>query len=284
VQAEPHLPPPTVPTTEALLLLQDTYRVERAQDVATTSTLTTLFTTSVAVLTLVGTALTLDVAWWMVAFLPLVPLPLLAWGAIVTNTVIARGYYIERVERELQDAAGRHSNEFAYPIGHRLAGHVWRGPRGNLAMGTTLGSVFVIYVAIVVASAARVWSHSWPLALVVGGLYLLVHLALTADYLLAFAPVGVGDLDLATPLDDRGPKTRFYRLVTRVGRDLLEVENRLRGLPAGAAAEVVREADEEQQQHEHQPDRGGPLVDGARDGAAAGGLDHRERDVPAVER
>ena len=44
-------------------------------------------------------------------------------------------------------------------------------------------------------------------------------------------------------------------------------------LAAAEAADVVREADEEQQQHERDPDRGDPLVDLAGDRAAADPLD-----------
>src|SRR3954464_6497969 len=56
------------------------------------------------------------------------------------------------------------------------------------------------------------------------------------------------------------------------------------GLAAVDAADVVRQADEEQQQDECDPDRGDPLVDLAAHGAAAHALDDRERDVAAVER
>src|SRR4051794_27412890 len=57
-----------------------------------------------------------------------------------------------------------------------------------------------------------------------------------------------------------------------------------RRLAAGQAADVVREPDDEEQQDERDPDRGDPLVDGARDRAAPDALDDREQDVSAVER
>src|SRR5207244_1448838 len=49
-------------------------------------------------------------------------------------------------------------------------------------------------------------------------------------------------------------------------------------------ADVVREADEEQEEHERDADRRDPLVDLPPDGAAADALDDRERDVAPVQR
>src|ERR671935_271746 len=59
---------------------------------------------------------------------------------------------------------------------------------------------------------------------------------------------------------------------------------RAASLPRGPAVQVVRERDEEHEQDQREADHGRPLVDLARDGAAADALDDREEDVPAVER
>src|SRR5438874_8706624 len=53
---------------------------------------------------------------------------------------------------------------------------------------------------------------------------------------------------------------------------------------ATEVADVVREADEEEQEHERDADRRDALVDLAAHRAPADPLDDRERDVPAVER
>src|ERR687892_1149886 len=53
---------------------------------------------------------------------------------------------------------------------------------------------------------------------------------------------------------------------------------------ASVPLDVVRETDDEEEQHEHDAHRGGVLVGLPRDGAAANRLRQRERDVPAVER
>src|SRR5947209_8131928 len=55
-------------------------------------------------------------------------------------------------------------------------------------------------------------------------------------------------------------------------------------LTALAAADVVRQPDEEEQQDERDPERGDLLVDLPLDRAAADALDDREGDVAAVER
>src|SRR5215204_5211947 len=52
----------------------------------------------------------------------------------------------------------------------------------------------------------------------------------------------------------------------------------------GQSPEVVREADEEQHDHEREPHEAGPLHDAERDRAPAHLLGHRPEDVTAVER
>src|SRR6266542_5819102 len=55
-------------------------------------------------------------------------------------------------------------------------------------------------------------------------------------------------------------------------------------LAAADAADVVREADEEEHQHEGDPDRADALVHLPADGLPPHRLEQREEDVPAVER
>src|SRR3712207_261211 len=74
--------------------------------------------------------------------------------------------------------------------------------------------------------------------------------------------------------------SRARVLERRAGGCPTHVGERLASQPV----DVVREADEEQEEHERDPDRGEALVGGARDRPAANGLDDRERDVAAVER
>ena len=66
--------------------------------------------------------------------------------------------------------------------------------------------------------------------------------------------------------------------------DVADPDRALRGHQLPSRSDVVREADEEEEQHDRYPDRRHPLVHLSADRLTAHSLDDRERDVPSVER
>src|SRR5207249_1484213 len=137
------------------------YEIERAEDAQTLSSITGLLTTAVGLLSLIGSALIVasraeDFPGWLLALLPFVPFPFIAYGAMYTHVLTVRGYLIDQYERELQTSDIR-AGTAPVPGTHLLLGRIWKGTRGNIAMGVTLVALLVMYLAILVGSFRYAW-------------------------------------------------------------------------------------------------------------------------------
>jgi hypothetical protein len=136
-----------------LEVLLKAYELERADDANTPSVIIALLTTSVGLLSLVGFALvnSSSIKPWIIAVLPLVPFPFIAFGAIFAHLVVFRGHYIDALERELHRRTDNwRVEDVAIPSGHHLMGRAWWSRRVNVG-------IWLMFIALAVLYGGIVW-------------------------------------------------------------------------------------------------------------------------------
>ena len=216
-------------TPQQCQILLTAYQSERAADVTTLGTMTALFATCVATLGLIGSAFAFagrgGLSGWVTPFIPLVPLPLIAWGAACVNVTIARGRLIDVYEDELKYVADMDLGGIPIPGGATMLGGWWQGPDGNVAMATGLTTLLVMYISIIAASAYESFGTNPVLGFLPSLVYCVVLYFLVRLYLRAFdAQISVERLaqrafGRTIAIGDRPtkqPKTTLYRLINRI--------------------------------------------------------------------
>jgi hypothetical protein len=177
-------------------LLVQAYVSERVYDAQTLSALTGVFATIIGVLSVVGSALAFGslhprgLVVLLLAFLPVIPLPFLAWGAQCANIITTRGEVIAMYEEALQDVFDMRLGEdrptgLPVPFGTALVSRAWWG-RGRWVMTLGLFVIAVMYLLILGVSAyyARQFRFVVLADLICGGGFYYILLA----YARAFFP------------------------------------------------------------------------------------------------
>jgi len=194
------------------------YEIERAADSQTLNSITALLTTAVGLLSLIGSALifasrTEDFPGWLLALLPFVPFPFIAYGAMYTHVLTVRGYLIDQYEQELQ-TSDIGTEPSPVPQTHILLGRIWKGTRGNIAMGVTLGVLLLMYIAILVGSFRYAWRTNPVIAAVSLAACATALTAVIGVYWFALLPERFVQREASRSPDDT--KTWLYRVLTAV--------------------------------------------------------------------
>jgi hypothetical protein len=144
-------------------LLMRLYAAERSDYQQGVTSMITVLLATTAVVVLVGTAFAAhDRLRWAVLFVPVVPLPLIAYAAIITCLANVRGYVIERYEREIRFEVARSSDSLlrglpAVPFGHSAVRRMWREWWVRCAIILAFIALTVMYAVVLVISAVYAW-------------------------------------------------------------------------------------------------------------------------------
>lgn len=136
-----------------LEVLLASYQAERAQDQSSWSASATLAATGIALLGTSGFAIAYagqGVPGWLIALLPIAPIPLFAIAVLMGNTAALRTRYLTRLEDALQEYAS--GVPFPVPAGYRLAVSAWHGRHGAIGQILIYVPFAGLYLALIVAS------------------------------------------------------------------------------------------------------------------------------------
>lgn len=90
---------------------------------------------------------------WLVALLPLPPLPLTAIAILQNNSVSLRGFYLRLLEQQLDDLVDVDVCPLRVPVGYRLGAQVWQGLAGRIGQAVIYVPLLGLYIVLVVDSA-----------------------------------------------------------------------------------------------------------------------------------
>jgi hypothetical protein len=174
----------TIPSELDSLL--NAYAAERTDDAQSVSTMFGLLATAVGLLSLIGFALlhakSDALPAWAIALAPLVPLPFVAYGALLTHLSNVRGQVIDLYEHRIRGLVGGNRGEYVpAPFGHTILNSIWQGTYARTVIAVAFASFFSIYVAVLIESFryARKTAFDMALASLVGcsaGMMLLIVL------------------------------------------------------------------------------------------------------------
>jgi hypothetical protein len=136
---------------EALL---NAYTAERTDDTQTVTSMFGLLTASIGLITLIGFALVNreSVPGWLIALAPTLPIPFIAFGALLTQVAQIRGRLIDEYEREIRVIvrAADDSDDNLIPYGHTVLDRlVWDAPYSRIIMGVSFLTFLGGYVAVI---------------------------------------------------------------------------------------------------------------------------------------
>jgi hypothetical protein len=134
-------------------LLLTSYQAERQQDQSSWTVSVGLVAAGIALLGTSGFAIAHagdGVPGWLVALLPIPPIPLFAIATLMGNTATLRTRYLERLEQELQAFAP--NLQLPSPAGYRLAVSAWHDRRGAIGQALIYLPLAGLYAALVVES------------------------------------------------------------------------------------------------------------------------------------
>jgi hypothetical protein len=151
------------------------YAAERADDAQVAGTLVALFATSVGLLSLIGFALfhakSGSVPGWAIALAPLLPIPFIAYGAMLSYVSNVRGKVIDTYEERIREGLGGIREECVpAPFGHTVVSRAWKSKFGGWVIGVTC-VVFIGLYVVVLYESFRYAHHSaygWALGTLVG--------------------------------------------------------------------------------------------------------------------
>lgn len=135
-------------------LLLKAYELERLDDIQSASTMLALLAPTLGLLSLIGFALVNadSLPAWLLALVPLPPLPFMAYGALYAHLAQVRGALIDRYERELRNNFDVTAGGLRVPSGHQVLGRIWTTTFGRLVVAISALSLFAVYVAVLVVS------------------------------------------------------------------------------------------------------------------------------------
>jgi hypothetical protein len=139
---------------EKLEVLLKAYEIERTEDSDAWAVSIALVTASVGLMSLVAFALVHagdgELPAWLIALLPIPPLPFMAFGALHAHISQVRGVVINLYESELRRLVP--NRDVPAPFGHSIAMRVWVGLFGRVAIGIAGVSYLTMYIAVLVES------------------------------------------------------------------------------------------------------------------------------------
>ncbi len=148
--------PPTLTRDQRELLIAS-YQAERGDETAAFASVLSLLAATIGLLTIMGFALVAanrhQVPAWLVALIPLPPLPFMAFGALQSMLARVRGKVIESYESALIAAHGAPMAEnVPVPSGLLMLREVWLGWFGRVVIGVSWLALLSMYVAALVES------------------------------------------------------------------------------------------------------------------------------------
>jgi hypothetical protein len=131
------------------------YVAERADDTQTVTSIFGLLTTTIGLITLIGFALvnSSSVPGWMIALAPILPMPFIAFGALLTQVAQIRGRVIDDYEREIRMLVREadQENKTLVPYGHTvLDRRVWDAPYARIVMLVSFATFLGGYIAVII--------------------------------------------------------------------------------------------------------------------------------------
>lgn len=135
-------------------LLLKAYELERLDDIQAASTFLTLLAPIIGLLSLIGFALinAVSLPKWLIALVPLAPLPFAAYAALYTHLAQVRGLMLDHYECELRRHSGVIVAGLRVPFGHRVLGRIWVSAYARVVIAISALALGAMYVAIVVVA------------------------------------------------------------------------------------------------------------------------------------
>jgi hypothetical protein len=139
---------------ERLDVLLAAYSAERADDSQTVTSMFGLLTAAIGLVTIIGFALVNhdSIPSWLIALAPLLPVPFVAFGALLANVAQLRGRVIDNYEREIRHLLRNHDHpENLVPYGHTLLDErIWRAPIAQIVLMISFLAYFGGYIAVLI--------------------------------------------------------------------------------------------------------------------------------------
>jgi hypothetical protein len=192
---------------DALLKL---YASERQVDAPSPGFMIGLLATTIGLVGLAGAVTSGQFSGWVAALAPLLPIPFMAFGALISQVAQARGEVIDEYEREIRRLLVATTGEATLvPLGSTVR-RVWTGWYGRSVVALAFVALLTGYVAVVVQSyrLARVDHDVLALAALV--LASLSTALIVALYFVALRPkwvIGEVAVQEADPVKDGADST-----------------------------------------------------------------------------
>ena len=135
-------------------MLLKAYEMERLDDLQMASAFLALLAPTLGLLSLMGFALinAASIPKWLIALVPVTPLPFIAFGAMYAQLATVRGLLIDGYERTLRAASTVVAGGLSIPSGHQVLGRVWNGLYSRVVIGISSIALGSLYVAAIVVS------------------------------------------------------------------------------------------------------------------------------------
>lgn len=139
---------------EEFEVLLKAYELERLDDVQMASSFIGLLAPTLGLLSLMGFALVNaeSIPKWLVALVPIAPLPFIAFGAMYAHLATVRGLLLDGYERALRGSSAVIAGGLVVPSGHHILGRVWNGLYSRIVIGTSTAALGSLYVAAIVVA------------------------------------------------------------------------------------------------------------------------------------
>jgi ABC-type Na+ efflux pump permease subunit len=113
-----------------------------------------LLTAAIGLVTIIGFALVnhTSIPSWLIALAPLLPLPFVAFGALLANVAQLRGRVIDNYEREIRHLLRNHDHpDNLVPYGHTLLDErIWKAPIAQTVLAISFLAYFGGYIAVLI--------------------------------------------------------------------------------------------------------------------------------------